>query len=481
MIEMNWCGDLIQAETGPNDTVLDLGCGIMQNTLDHIPTYPKTRLKCGEITGVDIYAPYLKWLNENYPEIKTLQHDLTDLPLPFKSKSQDVVLLCDILEHLKTKEEALNLIEESERIARKRVLILTPRIFFDNIQTLNSYNLGYNPHQRHKQLIKRELLEEMKYKTQIPPVDPNCIFAVKRLNLRIIHIWDNAGVAGLMSKYQRKLGHESKVFVLKRDLYGFDDFYDETNMKNHEERKKNKSREGLKNNPLTYLYRNLKVYYVFWKHIRAFKPDIIHFHHLAYLPLLFPFRKKLIEFHGTILRREYADGSLNELRKVKNWFFPLYRMLNVHCFYSTPDLAKDIPKDNNARHIPNPIDVEHFRAYTKEIKGLALYSKNHYEQYDKDRMQRLSEKHGLVIKILDRENNDYVKYEKFPAFLSPFEYYVDRYNIPSLSKTALEFLAMGKKVVNWRNEVIEGLPTEHYPENVAKRTIEIYRKMLEGN
>lgn len=480
---MNWCGDLIQKEVGPNDTVLDLGCGIMQNTLDHIPTYPKTRLKCREITGVDIYAKYLKWLNENYPEIKTLQHDLTDLPLPFEDKSKDVILLCDVLEHLRTLEESLNLIEESERIARKRVLILTPRIFFSNVHALKSYNLGYNKHQIHRQLIKRELLEEMEYKTKIPVGDPKCIFAVKRLNLRILHIWDNAGVAGLMSKYQRKLGHESKVFLLKRDSYGFDDFYNEINlMKNAKEIKPNESRKALRKNPLIYLYRNLKLYIISWKHIRAFNPDVIHFHHLAYLPLLFPFRKKLIEFHGTILRRKYVDGSINELRKVKNWFFPFYRKLNVPCFYSTHDLAKDIPKNYEATHIPNPIDVEHFNGEANnESKGLALYSKNHYEQYDKDRMLKLSEKHGLYITILNREEDEYVKYEKFPAFLSQFEYYIDRQKIPSLSKTALEFLAMGKKVINWQNEIIEGLPSEHHPENIAKLTIEIYKKILEGS
>lgn len=88
---MNWFGDFVQTQIDPENTVLDLGCGIMQATLDVLPAYPKTKLQCKRLLGVDVYQPYLDFLKAK--GIETLRHDLTQLPLPLKDKSFDVVLL----------------------------------------------------------------------------------------------------------------------------------------------------------------------------------------------------------------------------------------------------------------------------------------------------------------------------------------------------------------------------------------------------
>jgi len=45
---------------------------------------------------------------------------LRELPLPFKNKSFDVVTLIEVIEHL-PKENAINLIFEAERIAKKEL------------------------------------------------------------------------------------------------------------------------------------------------------------------------------------------------------------------------------------------------------------------------------------------------------------------------------------------------------------------------
>lgn len=50
------------------------------------------------------------------------------------------------------------------------------------------------------------------------------------------------------------------------------------------------------------------------------------------------------------------------------------------------------------------------------------------------------------------------------------------YKVP-LSKTALEALACGLKVITWKGKIIEGLPPENHPENVAKRIFNIYLKV----
>src|SRR5215210_4452651 len=44
--------------------------------------------------------------------------------------------------------------------------------------------------------------------------------------MRIIHIWDQAGVAYTLAKYQRRLGHEAAVIkVIDHDKYGINAFY----------------------------------------------------------------------------------------------------------------------------------------------------------------------------------------------------------------------------------------------------------------
>jgi hypothetical protein len=44
--------------------------------------------------------------------------------------------------------------------------------------------------------------------------------------MRIIHTWDQAGVAYILDKYQRLLGHETAVIrAIDHDKYGIDAFY----------------------------------------------------------------------------------------------------------------------------------------------------------------------------------------------------------------------------------------------------------------
>ncbi len=44
--------------------------------------------------------------------------------------------------------------------------------------------------------------------------------------MRILHVWDQAGVACVMAKYQRLQGHDSNVIRISGvDKYGINDFY----------------------------------------------------------------------------------------------------------------------------------------------------------------------------------------------------------------------------------------------------------------
>ena len=259
--------------------------------------------------------------------------------------------------------------------------------------------------------------------------------------------------------------------------YGFDVFYNEVN-------------EVVKpfkllirppaNNILSKIYRHLRFYRMLSNYITDFEPDIIHFHSLEFIPLLFPFKKKIVEFHGTRLRRKWADGSINKNVRTPQWIFHFYKLLGIKCLYSTPDLIEDIPNYINAEYLPNPVDFEHFRKIEVKNKGYAIYSINHYEDAYK-RLNELKDKYEFMfIEMLDREKGEFIKYEDMPNILKNFEFYIDRNNIESLSKTALECLAMGLKVIDWKNDLIEELSPEHDPFNVARKTLDIYDKVYRG-
>jgi len=157
---VNWLGDLIQKEVYEDDTVLSLGCGIMQAILDVIPTYPKTRLQCRKLVGVDAFEPYLKFLEER--GTATVQWDLTKTPYPFDTSSFDVVLLLDVLEHL-TQESGSLMLPEAARIARKKIIVFTPAKFDKNKKGVKAYrNLGLpdNVLQKHLSFWSANLLAE---------------------------------------------------------------------------------------------------------------------------------------------------------------------------------------------------------------------------------------------------------------------------------------------------------------------------------
>ncbi len=98
-------------------SILDLGCGT------GVPMrFISKRRRCFSM-GVDIYETDLR----NAKARQTHRdYALCDLRrLPFKSKSFDVVLCLEAIEHLE-KAEGLQLLNDAEAIARKQVILSTP-------------------------------------------------------------------------------------------------------------------------------------------------------------------------------------------------------------------------------------------------------------------------------------------------------------------------------------------------------------------
>ena len=169
-------------------------------------------------------------------------------------------------------------------------------------------------------------------------------------------------------------------------------------------------------------------------------------------------RKKpiILHFHGSDIR---GKGVPLILRKMAN------RIL-----LSTPDLKKDCPQ---GQWLPNPVDTELFKPIPKITrKKKALYFKLSYEKPSEAIIR--AKKLGIKVDIIDRA----VNYEELPEILSSYEYFLDRYKIESLSKTALEALACGCKVIRWDGKIVTKLPESHKPEKVVEELLKIYSEIL---
>lgn len=138
----------ISKEMHNNQGVLDIGCG-KASPLRMIT-------KSSSSVGLDLYRSYIL-------KCKALSiHDdyvLGDAKkLPFKNQSMDLALSVEVIEHLK-KRDGLEIIEEMQRVVRKKIILTTP----------NGYLPAYagsddNPVERHESGWIRDDLEKLGFR-----------------------------------------------------------------------------------------------------------------------------------------------------------------------------------------------------------------------------------------------------------------------------------------------------------------------------
>ncbi len=147
---VNWLGEICQYNIYPFDTVLDLGCGIMQATDD---------IKCKSVLGVDIWAIYLDKIKSLHPTVMISM----DETYRFMDNSYDVVICLDVVEHLEYN-LALKVLDECKRICRKTVIIYTPIEFDNNDQPEGgAWEMGDNEYQKHLCVINKSDLTSRDY------------------------------------------------------------------------------------------------------------------------------------------------------------------------------------------------------------------------------------------------------------------------------------------------------------------------------
>jgi len=130
--------DTINELLSDSRTVLDIGCGVGETLKD---------FSCPIKIGVDAHRPYLENAKdgEQFIKLNFMAERLSELFLP---KSLDSVTLIDVIEHLE-KGVALDVLRQVEEIAAKKVIVFTPRGFFQQLD-VDHYGLGGESYQRHR-------------------------------------------------------------------------------------------------------------------------------------------------------------------------------------------------------------------------------------------------------------------------------------------------------------------------------------------
>jgi glycosyltransferase involved in cell wall biosynthesis len=289
--------------------------------------------------------------------------------------------------------------------------------------------------------------------------------------LYILHIWDQAGVAYTIAKFQRKNGDESQVIRVKGpDKYRIDEFY-----RNY----------GIFVTPDELVSKSVS---------EAKKADIIHIHSLPEMAIkirkIYGKSKLIIlHYHGTDIRGFCKDKVKDSY--LRNIITPKKILRKILCkrmhikaqrsadrvIVGTPDLIH-LVKGSVLSHIT--VDTDHFNQkpnvpttneravfINSEVTDVELATE-YYRQKGLD----------LNLQIFDRTKNP-ISYNDFPNFLKNYDIYVDlrfvnNKLLQNLSTTALQALACGLRVLNYNLDYIDKLPVEHCPMNVTTKLSYIY-------
>ena len=152
----------------PKDmTVLDLACGCGN---------PFKGIRFKQLVGVDIFKKRF-----HMPEYDVVIFDnIMNICKLFDKDTFDVITAIDTIEHLE-KKEGYKLMEDMEKIARKKVIIFTPLIWSENKENSEDPNCWVykNPYNYHKSLWTNEDFISKGY--SIKPCQNNYVLAEKEI------------------------------------------------------------------------------------------------------------------------------------------------------------------------------------------------------------------------------------------------------------------------------------------------------------
>lgn len=125
----------IQVMTADCGSVLEVGCMFGRQL---------GLTQCAVKIGIEVHKPYLDRAETGFEQIN---EDARTALQKIDSKRVDVVMMIDFIEHLEMS-EAIAIVAECQRIAKKRVIIFVP--FGDHPQTSDYYQMGADHWQTHR-------------------------------------------------------------------------------------------------------------------------------------------------------------------------------------------------------------------------------------------------------------------------------------------------------------------------------------------
>lgn len=268
--------------------------------------------------------------------------------------------------------------------------------------------------------------------------------------MKILHIWNTAGCGSLLArKMDKKFGTKSLILTREIDNKFCHAIY---------------NTKVYKDGPL--FIRSIS--FVLICLFKARKFDIIHIHSdgrmLFILKKFYPHKPMIMCYHGTDIRKKWEE---------KKWQWKWANQI----FVSTEDLLEGAPK--GVKHLPRMVPTDKFFPRSSAETSKAI----HISYGATDLAIEYAEKKELKLTIHDR-NKKPLSYIEMPKILNKFSWYIDvkrdanGHILHAISRTGLEALACGLKVIRWDGKVIQGLPEVNKPENIVDIVYDYYSKLM---
>ena len=282
-----------------------------------------------------------------------------------------------------------------------------------------------------------------------------------KMPLKIIHIWNTAGIGGLIARYMDRMKGTDSVCYMWNKWDPFDMGTEKTIVY-----------------ATAFGDRVGKIKVPFLA-LTARHFDVIHNHGLdgltPWLRLLYPKKKIILHYHGTRIR-----GKWDQKKK-------LWRHAD-RIIVSTPDLLDGAPV--GVLYVPNLMDWDTIdRLKERHGKGIGMAAENSaltVSRWADDEAQAIADAHGLRLVFWDRERAP-LDHKQFLDYVSRFSAYIDIKRdfltgpgtdqiLEAHSLTGLEAMGLGLTVLNWRGEESEIDISNHRPENVIPILWELYNE-----
>jgi len=276
--------------------------------------------------------------------------------------------------------------------------------------------------------------------------------------MKLLNIWNTNGDASTLETEHTARGHEVFTLMCK----GYDEQLDIGNF--------------------TRVSKEIFVPYALKK---ARESDIIHIHAkdrlVPTIKAIYPKKKVVLTYHGSEIRSNNGDNpSLDISTGKRNYWAEREKYWGKAdaITVTTKDLLGGAPE--NVVYTPAPVDKSLWKRSEEYTKKTAYYSRYWGRQAEADIMAfQWAKKGGMSLHISTRKRT----YSEYRKSLESYEYFLDIKQVPSgevlrvLSRSGLEFLALGGKVLN-NGKIYKKFPEEASAENVANQMEKIYGEIL---